>query len=177
MIQSESPRFIDLPMPKLRFDKNAKSYVAIYDVVASEHSLFSCTADDLVDPVASIRRFDQRAAAQIGLDRRDVAREILAKAHHNFVALPFHNEAMCDQVRGLTFILTEVEQHPWLFVVRAPQGTRLFRVPVKTARQFHTWVYSEGKQLVLDIANELVARDPEGFAEFAAEYGKTISLH
>ena len=177
MIHSDSPRFIDLPMPRLRFDKNAKNYVAIYDVVTAEHSLFNCDADDLADPVATMTRFNQRAAAQVGLDRRDIARDVLAKVHHDFVALPFHNEAMCDQVRGLTFILTEVEQHPWLFVVRAPQGTRLFRVPVKTAKQFHTWVYSEGKQLVLDIANELVARDPEGFAEFAAENGHMVALH
>lgn len=151
---SEAPRFIDCPMPELTFDKDAVNYVAIYDVVTSEHSLITCSADDLVDPAAPLAHFDRVAAGQIGLDREDIAMELLSLIHHEYVAAPVLDENILNRLRVGTYVLTEIEQHPWFFIVRAPHATSMFRVPVCNAKQFHKWLYTKGKQALLDIAND-----------------------
>lgn len=144
-------------------------------IEASEHSLFTCEADDFVRPEAVMTQFDREVAQQGEMPRDVFALSAVAAAHHAFVT---GNEAESDLLRAYTYILTEVEQHPWLFVVRDPRGeTTLFHAPVKNAAEFHAWVYSAGKQAVLDIVNEIVAEDPESFAEYVSENGLRVSLH
>lgn len=179
IIHDEAPKFIDLPMPELTFDPQATSYVAIYDMVTSEHSLFTSTADDFHNPTAVMAHFDRAVAREPDLDRSHLAMKAVAEAHHNYVsAETFYDETLFNTVRTTVFWLTQVEQNNWLFVIRDPFGeVSLDYVPATNATEFHAWVYSQGKQAVLDVVNELIAESPEEFREFAEQNGVRVLLH